>query len=39
VALKDGDEIYIGDTRLIFEVVTETVRHTPPPPKAQGWAQ
>ena len=39
VALKDGDEIYIGDTRLIFEVVTETVRHTPPPPKAPGRAQ
>jgi NADH dehydrogenase len=39
VALEDGDEIYVGDTRLIFEVVTETIRRASPSPKAPGRAQ
>jgi len=29
--LEDGDAIHIGDTRLIFQIVTETVRRAAPP--------
>jgi pSer/pThr/pTyr-binding forkhead associated (FHA) protein len=34
--LKDGDMIHIGDTRLVFQLVTETLQHASPHPTETG---
>ncbi len=33
VELKDGDEIHLGDTRLVFELAPEPARRVPTPPE------